>query len=134
MGYSAATLYSEKTDGQNSDNKRLMPDSPNNSCATPQTAKGQKKQSRCGSLSVSLSNGKKQVRSNTQHLYPLARIKIGCAATIKLQKGLAGNLTSTGLAGVGLHSMTAGIAMWAYGRLSWVQNNCRLNPVPIGLS
>ena len=39
-----------------------------------------------------------------------------------------------GLAPVGLHSMTAGIPMWAYGRLPWVQINCRLNPVPIGLS
>jgi hypothetical protein len=34
------------------------------------------------------------------------------------------------IATVGLHSMTAGIAMWAYGRLPWVQDNCRLNPVP----
>ena len=34
------------------------------------------------------------------------------------------------IATVGLHSMTAGIAMWAYGRLPWAQDNCRLNPVP----
>ena len=34
------------------------------------------------------------------------------------------------IATVGLHSMTAGIAMWAYGRLPCVQDNCRLNPVP----
>ena len=34
------------------------------------------------------------------------------------------------IATVGLHSMTAGIAMWAYERLPCVQNNCRLNPVP----
>ena len=36
------------------------------------------------------------------------------------------------IATVGLHSMTTGIAMWAYGRLHWVQDNCRLNPVPKG--
>ena len=34
MLYSAATLYSEKNDSQNSHNKRLRSGSPNNSCAT----------------------------------------------------------------------------------------------------
>ena len=91
MGYSAAALDFEKTGGQNSHNKRLRGHLHRLMVVQPSGREVHKKQSRCGSLSVSLSNSKKQVRSNAQHLFPLAKIKTGCAATVKLQKGLAGN-------------------------------------------
>ncbi|GEM_PF-2202552 len=57
----------------------------------PDPPKAQKKQSRCCSLSVSLSISKEQLRSNTQHLFTYAKIKTGRAAATNLQKGLAGN-------------------------------------------
>ena len=60
-------------------------------CNDPDPPKAQKKQSRRFSLSVSLSNSKEQLRSNTKHLFTYARIKTSRAAAISLQKGLAGN-------------------------------------------
>jgi predicted transcriptional regulator len=60
-------------------------------CNDPGPPKAQKKQSRCCSLSVSLSNSKEQLLSNMKHLFTYARIKTSRAAAISLQKGLAGN-------------------------------------------
>ena len=65
-------------------------------CNDPDRPKAQKKQSMRFSLSVSLSNSKEQLCSNTKHLFTLARIKTSRAAAISLQKGLAGNGSESG--------------------------------------
>ena len=65
-------------------------------CNDPDRQRLKKKQSRRFSLSVSLSNSKEQLRSNTKHLFTLARIKTSRAAAIRLQKGLAGNGRESG--------------------------------------
>lgn len=66
-------------------------------CNDPDPPKAQKKQSKRFSLSVSLSNNKEQLRSNTKHLFTYARIKTDRAAVISLQKGLAGNGRESGV-------------------------------------